>query len=415
MKISLKKIIKYTIYLFAAAAVTGVVWYKYSSSALEVKTVKAGRGRIEKYVEDTGKVKYSKASTIYSSTQGIIKKVYVRQGDRIRKGQTLAVLSGDDYKYKLQAADAQIQSAEAQLKGAVTQDNLNKIETAQTAVDKDTTAYNETLNNYNNNKELYNAGYLSKDEMISSETALKNAEAALKTDKLQLNEAQKAVPDYIRKQYNALVQEAFIQKTSIKAEMEKLTIKAPFDGIVLQKSAEEGSYAAPGGELMKIAGTGRTEIEADILSDDIYNIKIGDIAVISGNAIGDRKIYGRVTEIAPEASDVTNSLGISQNRIPVTIELKNASGLRQGLSLDVRIITKAVGNALLLPETSVFDYNGGYGVFTVNNGKAEVRRVIKGLENDDMVQVTSGIGEGQTVIKSPDDSIKEGMKIKAVN
>ncbi|HQE67551.1 MAG TPA: efflux RND transporter periplasmic adaptor subunit, partial [Bacillota bacterium] len=148
----------------------------------------------------------------------------------------------------------------------------------------------------------------------------------------------------------------------------------------------------------------------------VTDIKLGDEAEIIERSGRKQVIAGKVVKIAPSAVAVTSSLGVNQKRVSVIIEPEEQSGLlRPGYEVDVRIITKSKKDILKVPLSSIFDYKGKDHVFAVVEGKAVLRAVKKGIQDEDFVEILEGLKEGELVLSEPDINTKEGMRIKLGN
>jgi len=127
----------------------------------------------------------------------------------------------------------------------------------------------------------------------------------------------------------------------------------------------------------------------------------------------DSILKGKVIKIAPEAKNITSSLGVNQKRVTSTIQITDdLDELKPGYDLDIKIITKMNSNTLVIPDTAVFDYKGNSCVFVIENGKTVLRQIKKGIESDKVIEVLQGLDAGEKIILKPDNNIKEGMKIK---
>ena len=192
-------------------------------------------------------------------------------------------------------------------------------------------------------------------------------------------------------------------------------MRSDIDGVVIEKLVENNLPVAASTPAFVIGNVNNLELEADILEDDISNVKIGNEVEISGKPIGDEMIKAEVVKIAPAAKDIISSLGVNQKRVPVTIKITDKTSLlKPGYSLDVKIITDVKDNIVKVPDTAVFDFQGMSKVFIVENGKATLRTVKKGIESDNFVEIVEGLKDGDTILVKPDNSIKEGVKIKPV-
>jgi len=196
-------------------------------------------------------------------------------------------------------------------------------------------------------------------------------------------------------------------------EIEKQQVLASIDGIIIEKLVDENSIGTTGTAAFLIGDIKSLELEGNILSDDIYKVQIGDEVEVSGKAMGDSTVKGKVVKIAPEAKNITSSLGVNQKRVQVTIEISDdANLLKPGYDLDIKVITGTKSDTLVIPDSSVFDYKGNSCVFVVDNGKAVIRQIKKGIESEKTIEVVDGLNEGDRIIIKPDNNTTEGMKIK---
>lgn len=404
--------------LFLAAAIgiiciISVLGYMNMQKGQVVETSIVEKGEIKQFIEDIAVVQSNKKQTVYIEGSGKINSISVKVGDPVKKGDVLLTMDKKDLELRLQDANSKIEAAKAQLASTDSSNYVNKIEIAEVDVDKAKIAYESALKNLNNSKNLYEASAISKQELDNSEDAYKNAEATLKAANIQLEEVKKGTPDYIRDGYAAGVEQAVILRETITREIEKQQIVSPMDGIIIEKLVDENSIGAPSTAAFIIGNIKSLELEANILSDDIYKVKIGNEVEVSGKAMGDSTIKGKIVKIAPEAKNITSSLGVNQKRVPVTIEISDDTNLlKPGYDLDIKIITEMKNDALIIPDSAVFDYKGESCVFVVDSGKAVIRQISKGIESEKTIEILDGLEEGEKIILKPDNNVKEGMKIK---
>lgn len=391
---------------------SGLIYIKMDTGQ-EVETVVVEKGDIKQYIEDTAVVQTNKKQTVYIEGSGRIDDIKVGVGDSVKKGDVLLTMDKADLELKLKDADSKIQSAKAQLASTDGSNYVNKIEAAQAAVDNSKVAFDSAKRNLDNQKTLYESNAISEQELKNAEDSYKSAETALKSVTVQLKDAKDGAPDYMKKGYIAVVEQAVIFRDSIMREIEKQQVLATIDGSVIEKLVEENSIGAPGTAAFLIGDVKSLELEVNILSDDIYNVHIGNEVEVSGKVIGDSILKGKVIKIAPEAKNITSTLGVNQKRVAVTIEINDyVEELKPGYDLDIKIITKMKSDTLVIPDTAIFDYKGSACVFVVENGKTILRQIKKGIESDKTIEVIEGLNTGQKVILKPDNNMKEGMKIK---
>lgn len=393
--------------------IIGAEVYVKTQGGTSAETMTVAKGEIKQYVEDTALVKCVDTQNVYIDYPGKIADIKYDEGDSVKKGDVLLTLDTGDLELQLKDANTKVDIAKAQLQSTDLVNFANKIEIDKTNVEKAGVANDSASKDLENAKALYAAAALSKDDLDKAQNAFNIADEDLKGANLQLNEDEKGTPEYVKNSYMAQFEQAVNARDIILKNIEKAEVKAPIDGTILEKSVDENSQAAAGTQVFVIGNTQKLELDANILSDDIYKVKIGDEVEIDTKSADNSVIKGKVTKIAPEAKTITSNLGVNETRVPVTINVIDASNLlKPGSNVDIRIITGDEKDRLVVPDSAVFDYQGNTCILAVENNKAVLKKIKKGLESDNLIEVTQGLQEGETILVKPDNNIKEGMKIK---
>ncbi len=396
----------------AVVVIAAGLLYQMNNKGIDAEVLALEKGEMKQYIEDTARAVSVNEQTVYLEGTGKILAVNADVGDTVKQGDLLLKLDKAELELKLRDAEAKIQAAKAQLKGTELYNYATEIEQAEAEVDQAENVYESAKRNFENAKSLYEAEALSKKEFEDAQDAYDSALAVLNFKKLQLKDVQQGAPGYVREGYSAQLEQAVIYRDTILRSIEKQELRAPADGVILERLVDENSPALPSTPAFKIGNVGSLELVADVLADDAGKVKIGDDVEISGKAIGDTVLKGKVKKIAPEAKIVTSSLGINQKRVPVTIEIGDQTGaIKPGYDLDVKIITAVKTDVVRVPDSSVFDLNGLSSVFIVKDGRAVLQTVKKGIESEDYIEITEGLNEGDIILKKPDNNIKEGAKI----
>jgi len=392
--------------------VSGVIYVNMQGGQV-VETSVVEKGEIKQYIEDTAIIQSKNKQTVYIEGSGKINSIKVNVGDSVKKGDVLLTMDKADLELKLKDANSKIEAAKAQLASTDSSNYVNKIEIVQAAVDTAKVNYESLSRDFNNAKTLYESGAISQQELNKAGDAYKSAEATLKSANFQLEDVKGGAPNYLKDGYIASIEQAIALRDSVIRDIEKQQILASIDGIVIEKLVEENSIGIIGTQAFLIGDIKSLELEGNILSDDIYKVKIGDKVEVSGKAMGDSIVNGNVVKIAPEAKNITSSLGVNQKRVLVTIQINDVTGLlRPGYDLDIKIITEVKSDTLVIPDSAVFDYKGSSCVFVVDSGKAIIKQIKKGIESEKAIEVLEGLKEGEKILLKPDNNIKEGMKIK---
>ncbi|MBB6218582.1 HlyD family secretion protein [Anaerosolibacter carboniphilus] len=400
--------------VIGAVLIASLIWV-FSNRGMAVDVAKVGRGDIKKYVEDIGTVKCKEQKTVSIEGSGRIETIAVEVGQQVKKGDILLTMEKEQLEIQLKDADEKIKEIEASFQGSEIRNYATQVEKGRIAVRQAEDAYGLASDDFNNTKMLYEAGAVSRYELNQKESALKNAQALLNTAQIQLQEIENNTPESIRAAYKAQMEQAALNRESTLLSLKKQEIVSPIDGIILERNVETNTVGMPGTIAFVIGNIENIEVEAYILADDVTDVKLGDEVELTERSERKQVISGKVTKIAPSATTITSSLGVNQKKVSVTIApLKQITELKPGYEVDIKVITQRKNNVIMVPVSAVFDYQGKSCVFVVESGKAVLRTIQKGIQDELFVEIVDGLKEGELVLSEPDNSIREGMKIKPI-
>ena len=393
--------------------VVAVLYVSNKSTAAEVNIAEVVRGDISEYVEELGVVKPRSSANVYANAAGTVTDVFVDIGDEVKKGDILVKLDGEKLSRQIAELESQRSAILAQYneaKKSVDSRTIEKLELEIKDIEKRIKTAEETVNN---KKVLYDAGAISNEEYQNALRSLEAEENDLEKAKLDLELMKKPVSENTVIQYEAQLKQLDIQRQELEKSGENFTIVASIDGTVLNKLVEKGSYLQPGMHIMEISNTEQLYIESDILVGDIAKVYENAAVAISNKDLDIADLEGVVEKIHPNAFSKISDLGIQQKRIKVDIEMKDITdNLRPGYDLDIKIITDSKKNALLIPENAVFSLDEKNFVFVIEKDKAVIREIEQGIKSGRQVEILSGLKEGDILILSPDENIKEGITVK---
>lgn len=419
----MKKIIAIGIVIIAIFVV-GFVYL--NSEGIEVEIYEVKKGTFQEYIEVSGKVEYEEKHKVYSELDGVVKEIYVKEGDIVSKGTKLAEGDLEDLNNAIKKAQATYDSARAtleDLENAVKPEQIRQaeaqLEQAKVLLETAKQDYKYKLDILENLKKLQKNDGTSEQSIkdaeilvISAENAIKNAEYNVQIAQNNLDLQKKGVSKHSIDAQKAVVEQAKVQLDELKNKTRKVYVSSEIDGTVLTKYIDKGIAVTVGTLLFEIGEYNSAYIKVQVLTDDVGKIKIGQKAVITGELLNDESIEGEVTYIAPKAETVISSLGVEQQRIEVRIKFDNSSLMfKEGYNFDVDIITEEKESTVYVPEEAVFEKDGKKYVFVVDNKVLKLREVVLGLENKDYCEIVSGIEEKEIVVKRHRNEMKEGMKI----
>lgn len=392
-----------------------VSYIKYVKRFIEVNTATVEKGNITKYVEELGVVKSENQVNIYSATTGMVSKVLVDIGHKVKKGDVLVILDKDEIIRDMEQLSNKREAILAEYNEAkqpIDNKEILKLELEIEDLEKKLVNLRRILDN---KKTLYNEGAISYEEYQEALLQMESETINLEKVKLDLEIIKKPISQDIVTKFETQLRQLDIQEKDLEKTYKDSIINSNIDGIVFGKFVEEGSYIQQGTCIMDIGNIDKLYIESDILVEDVMEVLEGAKVHITNKDLNIVDLEGTVKNIHPYAFAKTSDLGIQQKRVKVDIEINgNEKGLRPGYDLEVKIITEEVNNTLIVPKKALFIIDGKDYVFVDDNGKARLREVITGIENDKDVQIIQGLKEGEILILSPHKEIREGIRIKGI-
>ncbi len=193
----------------------------------------------------------------------------------------------------------------------------------------------------------------------------------------------------------------------ISVQTEKLNdyvISAPLDGVVLRQDGEVGEIAEPGQILFRVGVLSPLQIVAEVNEEDIPRVAVGQAVLLRTDAFPDRKLEGHVREITPMGDPVAKTYRIR-------IALPENTPLKPGMSVEANIVTREKEGALVVPADSVISGH----VFVVGDGRARRRAVEIGIRGTRMVEILSGLNEGERVASPVSSDLADGGRVRVTS
>ncbi|MDQ6825806.1 MAG: efflux RND transporter periplasmic adaptor subunit [Candidatus Eremiobacteraeota bacterium] len=219
---------------------------------------------------------------------------------------------------------------------------------------------------------------------------------------------------------NADARRAASEASFAQEQAARTQIRAPFSGIIQSATAQTndalrslgpGDLVQPGQALFVLAASDAFVVRAKVDEQDIANVRIGQRAVITGEDFPGKNLSGHVVSISPVAqrSDDPSS---TARQIITTIRLDGTVPyLRDGMSVDVDIITTDLHNVIVVPTDSIFNASGKKYVYVVRDGVAKRTAVKTGLSNDTQTIIKRGISNHDTIIAQKDITLVDGAPV----
>jgi RND family efflux transporter MFP subunit len=206
--------------------------------------------------------------------------------------------------------------------------------------------------------------------------------------------------DDARTAYNS----AQIQLEVAKKNLIDATVKAPIDGTVIEKSAENGAFVNIGSPIARLVNISKLKIRMNVSEANVYKLSIGDKASISTEAFPGKTFSGSISYIASKGDDSHN--------YPVEVQIANNGKLKAGTFADVYINLPGKGNALCIPRAALLGSSRDAKVYVVTDGKAQTRAITVSGGNENVLFVTGGLAKGEQVVTAGQINLIDGMAVK---
>lgn len=285
---------------------------------------------------------------------GRVEKVFVKEGDKVTKGQVLATLEQVD-------TDAEVLKARGEYIEAKT--NLRKA--------------SRDLERY---EKLFQAGAVSEQTVDDYRFAKENAEAQLDA--------------------------ALGNLRGKESSLSGTNIVAPADGIVAKRYFQEGYYAKAGTPLFAIADISTLKTVINIPEGQIAGVAVGNKANIVLHAFNNREIIGEITSIAPVAD-------LPAHTFSTEVSVENPEGLRAGVFATVKLVAEPRDNVLTIPVHAIVMRDDQKTVYVVDAENKVSRRVLAiGYTNEEVAEVTGGLTDKEVIVTRGQNKLREGSVIK---
>jgi RND family efflux transporter MFP subunit len=333
-----------------------------------VSVVSAQTANILDVVEAVGTLRAAETSQLAAQMMGNILEIRVREGDRVQRGQVMAVID-----------DAQPRAA---LDRAVAADLAAQQE--MSACESDFTLAESTFKRY---QTLYDRKSVSPQEFDEIKARYQAAQARRETARAGQAQAK------------AALQQA---RTTVGYSH----IVAPFDGLVTERKADVGTLASPGMPIFTVEDLRHYRLEATVNESDLRYVRQGQQVSLSIDALGNRELEGKVLEIVPAADPASRSF-------LVKIELPPDPALRSGLFGRAQF-ARGERTALLIPRSAIVERGQLQGIYVLDQNRiAGLRYITLGKPSAQQVEVLAGLQAGETLIGDPGSRELSGKKIES--
>jgi HlyD family secretion protein len=274
---------------------------------------------------------------------GRIDSVLVDEGDRVARGQKLAVLDSAEIESRLDEARAHADAMRAALGELERGSRPEEVAQARAALDAAGVRHADAVRNLERAKLLFEGDAVSQealDDAVMQESVAKSQEAHARE---QLRLVQKGPRAERIAQQRALTAQADAQARTLEATLANLTIHSPIDGIVTVRHREPGEIAPAGSAVITVMDPGDRWVRIYVSEERIGRVKLAAAARLTADSFPDREYRGRVESIASEAEFTPRNVQTAEERVKLVYEVKvrietdEGLDLKPGMPADVRL------------------------------------------------------------------------------
>jgi HlyD family secretion protein len=444
------------------AAVTGLTIWRSKANVITVTSATIAKQDLTSIVSGTGQIKPKTYVNIGATAFGRITRLNVKEGDHVKKGTVLATVESVQPAATVAAQDATIAASKTDITSYIAAEKTASANVAQAQADLE-----QKKLDFDRAKQLYNDKLIAKQDFDAKQAAFDMSAATLEQRNAAVAQA-KAQTDSMRGHMNQAVAS---QRANFDA-LDKTISRAPFDGLVTNVPVREGETRgvgiqnAEGSTLMTLADMSVITAEVKVDETDIVNVKLGQTADVTVDALPGKTFKGRVTEVGDQALLRTTGVATSQSTtgteeakdFKVIVTLDNVSGdfnddLRPGLSATAKITTAHRTDVLTIPIQAIVQRDPvaekelaanagkpastssatalspaktkpvlvqGVYVLTEDHGKqrANFVPITTGVTGATDIEVTGGLSPGQTIVTGRYKilrNLKSGTTVKTDN
>ena len=332
-------------------------------------------------------------STASAKVAGRLGSISVDLGSVVRRGQMVAQVEVNDYKLRVQQAEAALAQARARVglspdgkDDTVNPDQTGTVRQARAVLDEAKVSRDRAA-------KLVQQGIVARSEFDTVDA----------TYKVAVSRYQDAIEEIRNRQ--ALVAQRRSELALARQQLGDTAVYAPLDGIVQQKRASVGEYLAAGAPVVDIVRMNPLRLQAEVPERDAATVRFGQSVRVTVE--GDANVYlGQIKRLSPVIT--------AQNRmLMVEADVQNNGRLRPGSFAKAEIVTNDAKMAVTVPNNSIITFAGIEKVIVVLNGKALEKPVTTGRRNGDWTEIVAGLNIGDQVIVDP-GNLQSGVAVEVI-
>lgn len=374
-------------------------------TAIEVSTTTAIKRELPRFFEATGSLAGDEQTDVAPLIGGKVVAVGVDLGNFVKKGYMLAKLDDRDARLKLEQSQAQLQQQQATVRQAEERLGLKPNQKFEPSQVPDVRNARAALN-------LAEKQFRRYEKLLESGDVSRSTFDVQKAQYEQTQEAYEATLNVARQNYAAVqTARAGLEATKVQIEQAKKAINdsviySPIAGFVADRPVDVGEYVSTNSKVATIVRTNPLRMKIEVPEQSVPSVKVGQTVTITTSAYSDKTFNGHIARISPNINATSRTL-------TVEAEVNNSEGLlKPGQFATAKILQQRLEPAVMIPSRAVRTEGNVSRLFVVKDGRVEQRLVQLGQTDADMVEIKTGIKEGEKIATSNVDKLADGSLVK---
>lgn len=374
-----------------------------------VRAAKVERGNIRSVISTNGQIEPVRNFEAHAPIGTTIKSVLVKEGEHVKRGEILMELDDLEALSQLSKSLAQVRASEVDVNALKTGGTQEEVLTAQAQLAKAKAQRDTAQRNLTALLDLQKNGAASPGEVKAAQDELARANADLKLQE-QTIAGRYSQPEIVSVQ--AQNHQAKASYHAAQDLLQKLNIRAPFDGVVYSLSVRQGNYVNPGDLLLQEADLSKVRVRAFVDEPDVGRLSSGQIMEVTWDALP-----GRIWQGSVESIPSTLKMHGTRNVGETTCVINNPDyKLLPNVNVGVAIVTSEDKNVLTVPREAIrLDDDQSY-VFRISNDVLQRQNVQTSISNLTQVEITAGLQQDSMVALNSTNSkpLRNGLEVKVI-
>ena len=379
---------------------------KTEEAAVPVKAATVQKAPIQRIVSADAVLFPLQQSALVPKISAPVKKFYVNRGAKVRQGQLLAVLENRDLAAAQEENKGAFQQAEAAYVTGTSAGLPEELQKATGDAQAAKQALDAAQKLYDSRLELFKQGALPRKDLDQAAVGLAQAKPQYELAQRHLDSLNSVVKHQELKSLEGQLSSAKGKFQGAEAQLSYSEIRSPLDGVVTDRPLYPGEMAAAGTPLMTVMDLSRVTARAHIPQNDAAVLKVGDKATIAVPGL-EEPVEGKVILVSP-------ALDPNSTTVEVWVQAKNPKQtLKPGSSVRLSMISAEVPDALVIPAAALLTgADGATTVMVIGDDQHAHQQAVKvGIRQDDKIQITEGLKEGQRIVTEGAYGLPDNAKV----